>query len=235
MSAAYIFDVEGTLIDCVPQILRCWHETLASFGVPMPMVSLQRLSGMDGDEMLAMLAAQLRRKCTKENIGRARRALSRGLSAAGAGVSRRARGFHRDQVARRPHRACHRLSKRRIETLSQPAQCRRYDRRHRLWRSGLKGQARARLDRTGARSSRWHVSGVSDHDRGYPVRCSGRAACRHERVGNTYRRSFQIVADRCGLFRRGVLGCRFAAMHRARSAGRPGFGAAVNSGRTGSR
>jgi phosphoglycolate phosphatase-like HAD superfamily hydrolase len=55
LSAAYIFDVEGTLIDCVPQILRCWHETLAGFGVPMPMVSLQRLSGMDGDEMLATL------------------------------------------------------------------------------------------------------------------------------------------------------------------------------------
>jgi phosphoglycolate phosphatase-like HAD superfamily hydrolase len=55
MSAAYIFDVEGTLIDCAPQILRCWHETLAGFGVPMPMVSLQRLSGMDGDEMLATL------------------------------------------------------------------------------------------------------------------------------------------------------------------------------------
>src|SRR6267378_5736416 len=55
MSAAYIFDVEGTLIDCAPQILRCWHETLAGFGVPMPMVSLQRLSGTDGDEMLATL------------------------------------------------------------------------------------------------------------------------------------------------------------------------------------
>jgi phosphoglycolate phosphatase-like HAD superfamily hydrolase len=55
MSTACIFDVEGTLVDCVPQILRCWHETLASCGVPMPMVSLQRLSGMDGDEMLATL------------------------------------------------------------------------------------------------------------------------------------------------------------------------------------
>ena len=55
LSAAYIFDVEGTLIDCVPQSLRCWRETLASFGVPMPMVSLRRLSGMDGDEMLATL------------------------------------------------------------------------------------------------------------------------------------------------------------------------------------
>src|ERR1700676_1212465 len=59
MSAAYIFDVEGTLIDCAPQVLRCWHETLASFGVPMPMDSLQRLSGMDGDEMLATLVPSL--------------------------------------------------------------------------------------------------------------------------------------------------------------------------------
>ena len=59
MSAAYIFDVEGTLIDCAPQCLRCWHETLAGFGLPVPMVSLQRSSGMDGDEMLAMLVPSL--------------------------------------------------------------------------------------------------------------------------------------------------------------------------------
>ena len=59
MSAAYIFDVEGTLIDCAPQTLRCWHETLAGFGLPAPMVSLQRLSGMDGNEMLATLVHSL--------------------------------------------------------------------------------------------------------------------------------------------------------------------------------
>src|SRR5260370_14777864 len=55
MKTACNFCVEGTLAYCVSQILRCWHETRASFGVPMPMVSLQRLSGMDGDEMLATL------------------------------------------------------------------------------------------------------------------------------------------------------------------------------------
>ena len=59
MSTAYIFDVEGTLVDCAPQTLQCWHETLASFGLPVPMVSLQRLSGMDGDEMLATLVPSL--------------------------------------------------------------------------------------------------------------------------------------------------------------------------------
>ena len=66
LSAAYIFDVEGTLIDCAPQCLRCWHETLASFDLPVPMVSLQRLSGMDGDEMLAVLVPRLDESARKK-------------------------------------------------------------------------------------------------------------------------------------------------------------------------
>jgi phosphoglycolate phosphatase-like HAD superfamily hydrolase len=68
LSAAYIFDVEGTLIDCAPQCLQCWHETLASFGMPVPMVSLQRLSGMDGDEMLAMLVPSLDESARKKML-----------------------------------------------------------------------------------------------------------------------------------------------------------------------
>jgi len=67
LSAAYIFDVEGTLVDCAPQTLQCWHETLASFGVPVPMVSLQRLSGMDGDEMLATLVPILDESARKKS------------------------------------------------------------------------------------------------------------------------------------------------------------------------
>jgi phosphoglycolate phosphatase-like HAD superfamily hydrolase len=59
MSASYIFDVEGTLIDCVPDILHCWGETLSLFGIAVPSVDLQLLSGMDGDEMLAMLVPRL--------------------------------------------------------------------------------------------------------------------------------------------------------------------------------
>ena len=55
MSAAYIFDVEGTLIDCASDTLQCRSETLAAFGVPVPSADLQLLSGMDGDEMLATL------------------------------------------------------------------------------------------------------------------------------------------------------------------------------------
>jgi phosphoglycolate phosphatase-like HAD superfamily hydrolase len=59
MSAAYIFDVEGTLIDCVPDILKCWSETLGGFGVSVPAADLQLMSGMDGDEMLATLVPGL--------------------------------------------------------------------------------------------------------------------------------------------------------------------------------
>jgi phosphoglycolate phosphatase-like HAD superfamily hydrolase len=66
MSAAYIFDVEGTLIDCVAEILRCWSETLAAFDVLVPSKDLQRLSGMDGDEMLAILAPGLDEDARKD-------------------------------------------------------------------------------------------------------------------------------------------------------------------------
>jgi phosphoglycolate phosphatase-like HAD superfamily hydrolase len=59
MSAAYIFDVEGTLIDCAADTLQCWSETLAEFGVAAPAADLQGLSGMDSDEMLARLAPSL--------------------------------------------------------------------------------------------------------------------------------------------------------------------------------
>src|SRR6202158_1640163 len=59
MNAAYIFDVEGTLIDCMADILQCWSETLASSGAPVPSADLQRLSGMVGDEMLATLVPSL--------------------------------------------------------------------------------------------------------------------------------------------------------------------------------
>jgi phosphoglycolate phosphatase-like HAD superfamily hydrolase len=66
MSAAYIFDVEGTLIDCVPIILRSWNETLAEFGLSVPSAHLQRLSGMDGDEMLAALVPGLGKHARKK-------------------------------------------------------------------------------------------------------------------------------------------------------------------------
>lgn len=68
MSAAYIFDVEGTLIDCVPDILRCWSETLSAFRLAVPSAQLQLMSGMDGDEMLAALWPNLGERARKDIV-----------------------------------------------------------------------------------------------------------------------------------------------------------------------
>ena len=42
-----IFDIEGTLIDCIPQNLSNWQETLCSFGATVSIETLQRYSGKD--------------------------------------------------------------------------------------------------------------------------------------------------------------------------------------------
>ena len=57
--SGFIFDVEGTLIDCIPQNLQSLQETLAEFGVPVPYEVLQLYSGMDGDDALRIVAPDL--------------------------------------------------------------------------------------------------------------------------------------------------------------------------------
>jgi beta-phosphoglucomutase-like phosphatase (HAD superfamily) len=42
MLTAIIFDVEGTLIDCVPHVLACWQTVLAAAGHPFEHNELQR-------------------------------------------------------------------------------------------------------------------------------------------------------------------------------------------------
>src|SRR5581483_4529450 len=49
---AFVCDVEGTLIDCTPQILASWRETLQRFGFSVSDSDLQRYSGLDGADML---------------------------------------------------------------------------------------------------------------------------------------------------------------------------------------
>ena len=49
---AFVFDVEGTLIDCVLPTLQCWTETLAEIGVTTTVADLHPYSGMDGKRML---------------------------------------------------------------------------------------------------------------------------------------------------------------------------------------
>ncbi len=47
-----IFDVEGTLVNSTGLTLRCWQETLQSFGFEFPLTALQRHSGQDPHDML---------------------------------------------------------------------------------------------------------------------------------------------------------------------------------------
>src|SRR5438270_4888542 len=57
--SGYIFDVEGTLIDCVPQTLSSLQDTLKDWGIQTPYETLQLYSGLDGDETLSIVAPQL--------------------------------------------------------------------------------------------------------------------------------------------------------------------------------
>jgi phosphoglycolate phosphatase-like HAD superfamily hydrolase len=52
MFSGYIFDIEGTLVDCVPQTLASLHHTLKEWGLSVPYETLQLYSGLDGDDTL---------------------------------------------------------------------------------------------------------------------------------------------------------------------------------------
>lgn len=54
-TTAIILDIEGTLVDCVPQTLRCWREALQAHGYDVAPDALQACSGMDGNDMLGVL------------------------------------------------------------------------------------------------------------------------------------------------------------------------------------
>ena len=55
MFSGFIFDVEGTLVDCVPQTLKSLQEALERFGHEVPYNTLQLYSGLDGDQTLQLL------------------------------------------------------------------------------------------------------------------------------------------------------------------------------------
>jgi phosphoglycolate phosphatase-like HAD superfamily hydrolase len=56
MFSGFIFDVEGTLVDCVPQTLKSLQEALERFGREVPYNTLQLYSGLDGDQTLQLIA-----------------------------------------------------------------------------------------------------------------------------------------------------------------------------------
>jgi beta-phosphoglucomutase-like phosphatase (HAD superfamily) len=71
--SGYIFDVEGTLVDSVPQNLLSLQEALAGFGLTVPYELLQLYSGLDGEQTLQLVApdwCQDQRKKVLEDQGK---------------------------------------------------------------------------------------------------------------------------------------------------------------------
>ena len=64
--SGYIFDVEGTLVDSVPQNLLSLQEALAGFGLTVPYELLQLYSGLDGEQTLQLVAPNLHQDDRKE-------------------------------------------------------------------------------------------------------------------------------------------------------------------------
>jgi beta-phosphoglucomutase-like phosphatase (HAD superfamily) len=54
MFQGFIFDVEGTLVDSVPQNLRSLQDALDRSGYRVPIQTLQLYSGLDGDQTLQL-------------------------------------------------------------------------------------------------------------------------------------------------------------------------------------
>ena len=57
--SGYIFDVEGTLVDSVPQNLRSLQEALEEASIDVPYEVLQLYSGLDGNQTLQIIAPDL--------------------------------------------------------------------------------------------------------------------------------------------------------------------------------
>jgi HAD superfamily hydrolase (TIGR01549 family) len=57
--AGFIFDVEGTLVDCVPQTILSLQKSLADIRLTIPYETLQLYSGLDGDQALQLIAPGL--------------------------------------------------------------------------------------------------------------------------------------------------------------------------------
>jgi beta-phosphoglucomutase-like phosphatase (HAD superfamily) len=73
MFSGYIFDVEGTLVDSVPQNLRSLQEALEEAGVDNAVCRFAAPLGLDGNQTLQIIAPDLdeamrKRSCMTKHI-----------------------------------------------------------------------------------------------------------------------------------------------------------------------
>jgi len=66
---AFLFDLDGTLLDSVYQHVVAWHEVLLEVGIEVPAWSLHRRIGMSGGLFLAALAHETGRTIDAADVG----------------------------------------------------------------------------------------------------------------------------------------------------------------------
>ncbi|HEY7532493.1 MAG TPA: HAD family hydrolase [Nitrospiraceae bacterium] len=69
-SLAFLFDLDGTLVDSVYQHVLAWREATQAAGIELPVWRIHRQIGMSGGLMLAALLREAGRPVSKEDVER---------------------------------------------------------------------------------------------------------------------------------------------------------------------
>src|SRR5437763_16170432 len=67
---AFLFDLDGTLVDSVYQPVLAWHEALASVGIKLAVWTIHRRIGMSGGLMANAILRETGHAVTAEEAGR---------------------------------------------------------------------------------------------------------------------------------------------------------------------
>jgi len=70
MSASFLFDLDGTLVDTVYQHVEAWRQALTADAIQVPLWQIHRHVGMTGDLMLTALARELDLRFTDGQLDR---------------------------------------------------------------------------------------------------------------------------------------------------------------------
>jgi phosphoglycolate phosphatase-like HAD superfamily hydrolase len=71
--SAFLFDLDGTLVDSVYQHVLSWHEALAAAGIPLSVWRIHRRIGMSGGLVTNALLREMGREITPALIGQLRK------------------------------------------------------------------------------------------------------------------------------------------------------------------
>src|SRR5260221_6157505 len=70
--SAFLFDLDGTLVDSVYQHVLSWHEALTAAGLPLSVWRIHRRIGMSGGLFTHALLREMRRDINPEVIAQLR-------------------------------------------------------------------------------------------------------------------------------------------------------------------